>query len=211
MRAALFGAALATFVVVWMIYDTVSNASTDIHFDLSEASVWGETFAFGYKHPPLTAWIFRVWFSVFPRADWAAYLLAVTSIAITFAVIWRLLRDYLDKERALIGIAALFLVPLYTFQASHFNANTVTMPFWAATLYFYLRARRNPGIADAALAGAFAALTFLGKYWAIYLIAGMAIASAHRPRQETVLALASALCHGADRSDCRRPSYSLAF
>jgi 4-amino-4-deoxy-L-arabinose transferase-like glycosyltransferase len=176
-EGALFGAALATFVVVWMIYDTVSNASIDIHFDLSEASVWAETFAFGYKHPPMTAWIFRAWFSVFPRADWAAYLLAVTSTAITFAVIWRLLRDYLDKERALIGIAALFLVPLYTFQASHFNANTVTMPFWAAAILFYLRARRNLGMSDAALAGAFAAFAFLGKYWSIYLIAGMVIAS----------------------------------
>ncbi len=174
---ALFGAALGTFVVVWIVYDTVSNASVDVHFDLGEASGWAETFAFGYKHPPMTAWIFSLWFSVFPRADWAAYLLAVTSTAITFAVIWRLLRDYLDKDRALVGIAALFLVPLYTFQASRFNANTVMMPFWAATALFYLRARRNLGIADAALAGALAALTFLGKYWGIYLIAGMAVAS----------------------------------
>jgi len=174
---ALFYMALATYIVLWMLYFNISNASVDIHFDLSEASVWAEKFAFGYKHPPMTAWVFILWFSVFPRADWAAYLLAVTTIAVTFMIIWRLLRDYLDTERALVGIAALMLIPLFTFQASRLNANTVIMPFWAAALLFYLRARRNLGIVDAILAGAFASLAFLGKYWAIYLIAGMMIAS----------------------------------
>jgi hypothetical protein len=174
---ALFYMALATYVVLWMLYFTIANAPVDIHLDLSEASVWAEKFAFGYKHPPMTAWVFILWFSIFPRADWAAYLLAITTVAITFIVIWRLLRDYLDSNRALVGIAALMLVPLFTFQASRLNANTVIMPFWAAALLFYLRARRNLTTVDAVLAGAFTALTFMGKYWAIYLIAGMAIAS----------------------------------
>jgi hypothetical protein len=57
------------------------------------------------------------------------------------------------------------------------NANTVMMPFWAATLLFYLRARRGLGSADALLAGAFASLTMLGKYWAVFLFAGMAVAA----------------------------------
>jgi len=174
---ALFYTALAAYVVLWMLYFSIANAPVDIHFDLSEASVWAEKFAFGYKHPPMTAWVFILWFSVFPRADWAAYLLAITTVAITFAIIWRLLRDYLDGNRALVGIAALTLIPLFTFQASRLNANTVIMPFWAAALLFYLRARRNPTVADAILAGAFTSLSFLGKYWTIYLIAGMAIAS----------------------------------
>lgn len=174
---ALFYMALAAYVVLWMLYFTIANAPVDIHFDLSEASLWARQFAFGYKHPPMTAWIFFLWFQVFPRADWAAYLLAVTTVAVTFLVIWRLLRDYLDDQRALVGIAALMLIPLFTFQASRFNANTVIMPFWAAALLFYLRARRNLTTVDAVLAGAFVALSFMGKYWAIFLIAGMAIAS----------------------------------
>jgi 4-amino-4-deoxy-L-arabinose transferase-like glycosyltransferase len=168
---------LALYIVLWMLYDVVSNASVDTHFDLSEASVWAENFAFGYKHPPMTAWVFSLWFSVFPRADWAAHLLAVSTTAVTFVITWRLLRDYLDKERALVGIASLMLVPLYTFQAARLNANTVMMPFWAAALLFYLRARRNLGVFDAILAGAFASFAFLGKYWAIYLVAGMMISS----------------------------------
>ena len=174
---ALFGMALAAYVLLWSLYFWTSTASVDIHFDLSEASVWSQQFAFGYKHPPMTAWLFILWFSVFPRADWAAYLLAATTVAVSLMITWRLLRDYLDKERALTGIAALMLVPLFAFLASSLNANTVMMPFWVAAQLFYLRARRDLGIADAILAGAFVGLTFLGKYWAIYLIAGMAITS----------------------------------
>jgi 4-amino-4-deoxy-L-arabinose transferase-like glycosyltransferase len=169
--------ALAGFLILWMVYHTVSNISVSTDSDTSEVSVWAQHFAFGYKHPPLTAWIFGLWFSVFPRADAAVHLLAGVVVASTLTITWRLARDHLDMDRALVGLAALTLVPFYTFMAATLDANTVMMPFWAAALLFYLRARKGHGSLDAALAGAFAGLAFLGKYWAIWLVAGMAAAS----------------------------------
>lgn len=168
---------LASFVVLWMIFWVVTTAPLDIAVDAGEASVWAQHFAFGYKHPPMTGWIFMLWFAVFPREPWASYLLIVTSDAIALAISWRLLRDYLDKNHALLGLIALILVPLYTVKAEVLNANTVMMPFWAATLLFYLRARKSLGIADSFLAGACASLTMLGKYWAVFLFIGMAAAA----------------------------------
>jgi 4-amino-4-deoxy-L-arabinose transferase-like glycosyltransferase len=169
--------ALVAFVVVWTVFDIVSLASVDVHPDNSEAILWAQHFAFGYKHPPLVAWLFALWFSVFPHQDWAAHLLNVTVMAIALAVTWRLSRDHLDKNRALFGLVALVLIPLYDSKTAILNANTVMVPFWAAALLFYLRARRGLGILDAFLAGAFASLTVLGKYWGLFLIAGMALAS----------------------------------
>jgi 4-amino-4-deoxy-L-arabinose transferase-like glycosyltransferase len=165
------------FIAVWMVYDTVSLWPAALHWDASEAALWAQHFAFGYKHPPMTAWLFAAWFAIFPRADWAAHLLAVIISAATLAMSWRLSRDHLDKYRALFGLAALSLIPLFTFKATELNAGTVMMPFWAAALLFYLRARRGLGVWNALLAGAFASLTMLGKYWAIYLFAGMAVAA----------------------------------
>lgn len=165
------------FAAVWMLYDTVSLLPVALHWDASEAALWAQRFAFGYKHPPMTAWLFSLWFAVFPRADWAAHLLAVTICAITLAVAWRLSRDHLDKYKALFGLAALAFIPLFTFKATELNANTVMMPFWAAALLFYLRARRGLGAWNALLAGAFASLTMLGKYWAVYLFAGLTVAA----------------------------------
>jgi hypothetical protein len=47
------------------------------------------------------------------------------------------MRDHLDRDRALLGLAALSLVPLYTFLTQRLDANTVMMPFWPAALLFY--------------------------------------------------------------------------
>ncbi|MFZ3358240.1 MAG: glycosyltransferase family 39 protein [Xanthobacteraceae bacterium] len=168
---------LAAFVVLWMVFHTVSLLPVDLRNDASEAALWAQHFAFGYKHPPMTAWLFMAWFAVFPRANWAMHLEAVVLVAITLAITWRLLRDHLDRERSLFGLAALILIPLYTFKAAELNANTAMMPFWAAALLFYLRARRGLGVWDSVLAGAFASLAMLGKYWAVYLFAGMALAA----------------------------------
>lgn len=168
---------LTGFALAWFAFDIISLGPLDAHYDLSEMSIWAQHFAFGYKHPPLSGWTFALWFSVFPRAAWAAHLLAVATVTATLAITWRLLRDHLDFNRALLGLATLMLVPLYTFQAIKFNANLVMMPFWAASLLFYLRARRSLNGNDAALAGACLGLAFLGKYWAIYLAGGMLVAS----------------------------------
>ncbi len=173
--------ALAVFVVLWMAFDVVSLASVDAHPDVDEAILWARNFAFGYKHPPMTAWLFALWFSIFPRQDWAADLLNVAVVTSGLAITWRLLRDHLDKNRALLGLVALFLIPLYDVKSAILNANTVTIPFWAAALLFYLRARRGLGLPDAFLAGACASLTVLGKYWALFLLAGMAIAAVAGP------------------------------
>jgi 4-amino-4-deoxy-L-arabinose transferase-like glycosyltransferase len=173
----LVGALIVGFGILWFLFTDLSLASVDVHFDLSEMSIWAEHFAFGYKHPPLSGWIFAAWFSVFPRENWAAHLLAVSTVTASLAITWRLLRDHLSFERALLGLAALALVPFYSFLAIKFNANVVLMPFWAGALLYYLRARRDVDAKNAALAGIFAALTFLGKYWGIYLLAGMAVAS----------------------------------
>lgn len=176
-EASLIALLIACFTLAWFAFDVLSLGPLDAHPDLSEMSIWAQHFAFGYKHPPLSGWVFMLWFSFFPREPWAAHLLAITTVALTLTVTWRLLRDHLDFNRALLGLASLILVPLYTFQAIKFNANLVMMPFWAAALLFYLRARRSLKASDAAVAGACLAFTFLGKYWAIYLVAALLIAS----------------------------------
>src|ERR1700730_16711699 len=172
---------LATFVAAWMLFWEISTASVDVHYDASEAVIWAQHFAFGYKHPPLTGWLFALWFSIFPHAQWAMNLLTVLTSAVGLAVGWRLLRDHLDRNRALLGLFALMLIPLYDVKAEVLNANTVMIPVWAAALLFYLRARRGLGWLDAFLAGAFASLTMLGKYWAVFLFAGMAVAALMGP------------------------------
>src|SRR5438128_6953508 len=70
-------AALLGYVALWTIYAILAKGSQDIHVDMSEQYVLSRELAWGYpKHPPLAVAVVRAWFTVFPAADWAYYLLA---------------------------------------------------------------------------------------------------------------------------------------
>src|SRR6185369_1207615 len=121
-------------------------------------------------------WVVTFWFTIFPRADWAAYLLATTNAGVTLWICWKLFGDWLDETKRVVALAMLALVPLYTFQALVYNANTAMMPVWAAATLFFLRAWKDRRPVDAALAGASAGASMLAKYWSVYLVAALALA-----------------------------------
>lgn len=169
---------LAAYTAVWTLYGTLSKASQDIHTDMAEMVAWSRELALGYpKHPPFGAWLARAWFTVFPMDDWAFYLLAMTVAAVALWIAWRAAGDYLDGERRVLALAALMLVPFFNFHALKYNANTVLVPLWAATTWCFLRSYERRSAGWAALAGLFAAGAMLGKYWSIFLLAGLAIAA----------------------------------
>ena len=169
--------ALAVYAVLWTIYGTIAKSGQGLHPDMTELLDWSRHLAWGYKHPPLAAAIVRLWFSVFPVAEWSYYLLAMLMPAVALWIVWRLSADYLDIEKRVFGIALLTLVPFFNFHALKFNVNTVLMPLWAATTLWFLRSYTTRSTLYAALAGAAAAACMLGKYWSIFLIAGLVVAA----------------------------------
>ncbi len=179
---------LAGFVAAWTIYGALAKGSQDIHADVGEFFGWSRDFSLGYNHPPLGAWITGAWFWIFPRADWAAYLLAAVNLGITLWVCWKLFGDWLDDGKRVAALALLTLTPFYSFQALVYNANSAQMPFWAAVTLFFLRAFKRNDWRLGALTGLGAALGMLTKYWAIFLIAGLGIAALIDPRRRRFLA-----------------------
>src|ERR1019366_10280832 len=51
------------------------------------------------------------------------------------------------------------------------------IPAWAATTFWFLRSYQTRSPIYAALAGVGAAACMLGKYWSVFLLAGLAIAA----------------------------------
>jgi hypothetical protein len=168
---------LAAYLVLWTIYGTIAKGSQGLHPDMTELIAWSRDLAWGYKHPPLAAAIVRLWFSVFPVAEWAYYLLAMLMPTIALWIVWRLSADYLDIEKRVVGLALLMLVPFFNFHALKFNVNTVLIPAWAATTFWFLRSCRTRSALYAALAGVGAAACMLGKYWSVFLLAGLLAAA----------------------------------
>ena len=168
---------LAVYVLLWTVYGTIAKSSQGLHPDMTEIVAWSRDLSLGYlKHPPLAAWMVRLWFTVFPIAGWSYYLLAMLMPAIALWIAWRMSADYFDVDKRIVGIALLTFVPFFNFHALKFNVNTVLLPLWAATTWFFLMSVRTRGTFWAILAGVAAAGAMLGKYWSIFLLAGLALA-----------------------------------
>src|SRR5712671_362176 len=171
-------AVLLGYVALWTLYGAIAKGSQDIHADMSEQFALGRELALGYpKHPPLAMMVVRAWFSVFPTADWAYYLLAMANTGLALWIAWLLSARFLDGEKRAVGLALLTLVPFFNFHALKFNVNTILMPLWAVTTLWFLRSFESRRVFDAALAGLGAAACMYGKYWSVVLLIGLGVAA----------------------------------
>jgi len=179
-------AVLLSYVALWTLYGAIAKSSQDIHADMSEQFALSRELSFGYpKHPPLAMVVVRAWFSVFPTADWAYYLLAMANVGLALWIAWRVSARFLDGEKRVVGLALLTLVPFFNFHGLKFNVNTILLPLWAATTLWFLRSFETRRVFDAALAGLFAAAAMYGKYWSIVLLIGLGIAALIDRRRAT--------------------------
>jgi len=105
-------ACVVGFVAAWTLYALIAKGSQDIHQDVGELVGWSREPGLGYNHPPLGVWVVTLWFAVFPRADWAAHLLATTNAGVTLWICWKLFGDWLDEAKRVVALAMLALRPL---------------------------------------------------------------------------------------------------
>jgi 4-amino-4-deoxy-L-arabinose transferase-like glycosyltransferase len=175
---------LVTYCAAWSLYGALAKGSQDIHFDMGEMVAWSRDAGIGtVKHPPLGAWLVGAWFKFFPQQDWAYYLFAMVLATFALWVAWRVSEGYLDGEKRVAGLLLLTFIPFFNFHALKYNANTVLIPLWALATWFFLRSYETRSAAWAALAGAAAAAAMMGKYWSIFLLAGLGIAALADPRR----------------------------
>jgi len=175
---------LACYFAVWSLYASVAKSSQDIHTDMGEFVAWSREAGLGTpKHPPLGAWLLRIWFAVFPRQDWAYYCFAILLPTLALWITWRLAARYLPPDKRVVAIVLLTFVPFYNFHAIKFNANTVLTPFWALATWWFLRSFEMRRVGWAVLAGIGAAAAMLAKYWSITLLAGLGLAALMDPRR----------------------------
>ncbi|HVX98764.1 MAG TPA: glycosyltransferase family 39 protein [Pseudorhodoplanes sp.] len=163
---------------VWWLYALIAKSSQGINADMAEMLVWGRNPDWGYpKHPPLLGWIVGAWFSVFPAADWAFYLLSAVTLAAGIVLAFVLAGEWLDgRKRALVPFL-LALIPFYNFLGLKFDQNSALIPLWALTVWAFVRSLDTRKTGYAALAGIAAAAAMLTKYWSAFLILALVLAA----------------------------------
>src|SRR5262245_7931667 len=81
------GALLLAFMLLWTLYGLLAHGGTDVIPDVAQGVLWSRQPALEH-HPPLMGWTYRIWFTVFPLADWASYLLAAVNTTVTLWIVW---------------------------------------------------------------------------------------------------------------------------
>ncbi len=167
----------AAYGVAWFVYGVVAKSSQDLNADLAEMTVWAHEPALGYpKHPPLLAYVVRLWFAVFPQADWAFALLAALTLSAGIYLAFELCGLWLDGEKRAAAPFLLAVIPFYNFLGLKFDQNSALIPLWALAMLALMRALETRRSGWAAVLGLAAAAAMLVKYWSIFLLAAMALA-----------------------------------
>ncbi len=168
---------IAGFIAAWTLYGVVSHAGQDVHYDVGQLVGVSRDLSVDFYHPPMSVIVAGTWFRIFPRAAWTSYLLVASAVALALWIAWKIFGDWLDDTKRVVALTMLTLIPLLTLQALKFNANTAMIPFWAAAMFFFLRSLATRDPLYAALSGLTVGCALLTKYWSIYLIAGLGLAS----------------------------------
>lgn len=173
---------ITVHTLVWTVASDVMRWPGVLWDDMLEAYSWAQDWQLGYyKHPPFYAWIVGVWFQIFPRADWAFYLLSAANVGIGFVGVWWLAGRFVKREAQLLSVLLLTFMPYYNFMASNFNANTVLLSLWPWTTYAFVRSLEKRTLAWGMLFGVLAGICLLSKYYSILLLASCFVASLLHP------------------------------
>lgn len=168
--------------VVWTLMPTISRAPAALWDDMLETYSWAQHWQLGYyKHPPFYSWLTGLWFLIFPRTDWAFYLLSATNVGVGMVGIWLLARQFMKLEARLLALLLLTFMPYYNYMASNYNANTILLSLWPWTAYAFARTMATRSLVSAIAFGALAAICMLSKYYSILLLACCFAASLFHP------------------------------
>ena len=169
---------LIAYTVVWTTYAIVAKTTQGIHADMGEIASWGWDLEWGtHKHPPFLPALVSVWFSVFPRSDWAYYLLAVISTSVAIYFTWLLSGFWLQGAKRAAVPLLLMLIPFYNFLALKLDHNTILVPLWAITTYAFVKSFETRSTLWSVVTGIFAGFAVLAKYWSFFLLLGLASAA----------------------------------
>ena len=169
-------ALLVVYGLLWWSYALLAKSTQDIHFDMGEVFSWSTRLAYGYpKHPPFPAWVAAFWFMIFPRTDWAYYLVSVASFTVALWFIWLIAAAVVDGDKRAVALVLLTLTPIFNLQPLKFNSNALLIPAWAFATWAFLRSYSKRTFLSGVLVGTAAAIALLTKYWSVFLILGFAV------------------------------------
>ena len=169
---------LVAYWAVWTAYGIIAKSSQGIHTDMGEVVAWSFDLHWGTtKHPPFLPALVRAWLTIFPKSEWALYLLSVGLVVVGIYFSWLISGLLLRGPKRAAVPFLLMLIPFYNFHALRLDHNVVLIPLWAITTYTFFRAYQTRGIGWSIVTGVAAGTCVLAKYWSFVLLLGLIAAA----------------------------------
>ncbi len=171
-------AVLLVYAAMWTLYAVVAKSTQGVNVDMAEMVIWSRVPSLGYpRHPPFLAWLVMGWFAIFPVADWAYHLLAVTVVSLGLYLGFVLAGEWVEGEKRALVPFFLALIPFYNFLGLKFDQNSALIPLWALAVWAFVRSLDTRHVGWAALAGLATAAAMLTKYWSTFLVVALGLAA----------------------------------
>lgn len=187
-------AALVILAFVLVRVAVVIATPMEIGPDESQYWRWSRTLDFGYySKPPLIAWIIAASTAVFGDGEWAIRFFSPVLHGVAAIFLFLLGKQAFSPRVGAWAAALYLLMPGIWLSSTIMSTDAVLLPAWSAAVYFLWRFRESAKMGDAILAGAMIGLAMLGKYAALYLWGGAALAALiDRDMRKAVLSPAGA-------------------
>ncbi|WP_407177339.1 glycosyltransferase family 39 protein [Bradyrhizobium sp. STM 3562] len=174
--------------LLWTLILIKLKAAQDVHMDVAEAFAWGQKFQLGYgKHPPLSGWVAGLWFSFFPVADWATYLLAMTTVSVGLVLCYLIALRVVDRRRAFFMVVTLALYPIFNFKGFKYNPDLLQLVTLPLLVLAYLNAFEKRSWLSGIWLGLAGALALMTKYWVLTMIGAIGLAALIHPDRLKIL------------------------
>ncbi|WP_298625824.1 glycosyltransferase family 39 protein [uncultured Legionella sp.] len=195
--------------IFWFSFTCITHIGKGIHHDMAENYAWGQVFEWGtFRHPPLIGWITGLWFSVFPEHNMTYFALSYFNVGIALWGIVRLAQLFQKIEKGTqedfiwwVLALSVLTIAYATASTSRFNPNTLLLPLWPWTAYFFISSINYSGRYQYLTAlglGFMASLCMLGKYFSGVLLLSLFMISfssnAYRRWYRTPYPYVSLLC-----------------
>ncbi|TAK48634.1 MAG: glycosyltransferase family 39 protein [Xanthobacteraceae bacterium] len=163
----------AIHLALWSLLPILLNPNLPL--DMIEALIYGREWQLGYdKHPPLMWWMVEAIHRIVP-GDTVFYVVPQLLIVASFALVFATARRMTTPAAALVAVLIADGFHYFGFTAAKFNHNVIQLPFWALAGYAFLGALRNGHWRHWMLLGLAFGLALWSKYFAVMLMAPMAL------------------------------------
>ena len=129
------------FIIVMTVIHMVTGSILNLADDGAYYWVWSRHLDISYyDHPPMIAYLIKIFTSIFGNNNFAVRLVPVLSVMVTSIYIYKIIKYlYNDEKKAFTAVVIYNIIPLFSMTSILVLPDLPLIMFYTAGLYYFLR------------------------------------------------------------------------